>query len=125
MHAIDTEMKEDWIAPGAGTALGCIAATLLVMSAGVMVAFVWAWTGAHCEPVPQCQSDSTWRGLLELALLLSLAATLGFAVRWVAKAVACSCPDRLLVSTTISTVVMLLLVWAAYESFVFAITHVS
>lgn len=97
---------------------------MLVASAGVTVAFVWAWTGAHCQPVPQCQSEAEWRGLLHLALLLGIAAPLGFLVRWITRSVARACPDRLLLSTTISILIMLPLVWAAYESVMLGIEQI-
>lgn len=98
---------------------------MLVATAGVAVGFVWAWTGAHCEPVPQCQSEAEWRGLLHLALLLGVAALLGFVVRWIARSIARVCPEDLILSTTISILVMLLLVWAGYEGVMVGIEHIG
>lgn len=97
---------------------------MLVASAGVVVAFVWAWTGAHCAPVPQCQSEVEWWALSHLALLLGAAALLGFSVRWITRSIARAYPDNLMLSITISILVMLTLVWAAYEGVMLGIEHI-
>ncbi len=64
-----------------GRLLGCVAAMLFMAVVSVPFLFVWAWTGSHCEPKPQCQRGSELMLAGETAVILALAALLGFAVR--------------------------------------------
>ena len=43
--------------------------------------FALAWNGAHCEPVPQCQLSNRIVFLIEVAVALAIAASLGLLVR--------------------------------------------
>ncbi|HYJ84274.1 MAG TPA: hypothetical protein VEW26_15690 [Allosphingosinicella sp.] len=43
--------------------------------------FVWAWSGAHCEPKPECQRFAERAVLIELAVILGLAGLMGASVR--------------------------------------------
>jgi hypothetical protein len=44
--------------------------------------FALAWSGAHCDPVPQCQRANEWHFGLILAGLAVLAGLTGFVVAW-------------------------------------------
>ncbi|MCA1197357.1 hypothetical protein K9B35_05215 [Sphingomonas sp. R647] len=108
-------MNEEMPASHLSTALGCIAATLLFISVGFVVLFVWAWSGAHCQPAPQCQQGAGYSALGEVALLLGISTLLGFLVRWLARAIGRGNSESPAFSAVISTVVMLLLVWIAFK----------
>ncbi len=64
-----------------GGLCGCFAALFFAWAAGMPFLFVWAWSGAHCEPVPQCHQEAELGALAPIAVVLALAALLGFAVR--------------------------------------------
>ncbi|WP_186456925.1 hypothetical protein [Sphingomonas suaedae] len=113
-------MDEKAIVRSGGAALGCVAATLLFISVGFMLAFVLAWTGAHCEPQPTCKQSAQFAALRNFAVLLGAATVLGFIVRTLARSVARACGDSPILAATINTVVMLLLVWVSYEGVMFA-----
>lgn len=85
-------MEEDGGLPKVGTQggpstglraglFGCLAAFAFAFATAPVFLFVWAWSGAHCEPVPQCQRFAERTLLLELAVVLALAALLGLSVR--------------------------------------------
>ena len=49
--------------------LGCLASLAIWLAVGFPFLFGLAWSGAHCEPVPQCQRASEWHfGLILLGL---------------------------------------------------------
>jgi hypothetical protein len=64
-----------------GSLLGCFAAAVFTAVAAFPLLFVLAWTGNHCDPVPQCRRWAERAFALELAVILLLAGLLGFAVR--------------------------------------------
>jgi hypothetical protein len=67
-----------------GAVLGCLAGLVFVVFLCIPVLFVWAWSGAHCEPVPQCRRAAETMLAVELAIVALLALLLGLGVRaWV------------------------------------------
>lgn len=64
-----------------GGLCGCLAAIVFAAVLAFPLLFVWAWSGSHCEPVPQCQRFAEKMLLIELAAVAGLAALLAFSVR--------------------------------------------
>jgi hypothetical protein len=60
--------------------LGCVSAVLVWVALGFPFVFALAWSGAHCDPVPQCQRANEWHFGLILATLAALAGLTAFAV---------------------------------------------
>jgi hypothetical protein len=100
---------------GTGAALGCAAAGLLFASVGIGLAFIWAWTGAHCAPVPQCQRAGEARAAVDLLVLLGAAAGLGFLGRALARSVERALGAQRGAALAINIAMALLLLWAGYE----------
>ncbi len=71
-----------------GGKLGCAAAALITTVLSLPLLFGLAWSGAHCEPVPQCQQDSELYFGTMLAGVAAVAGITGFLVRWAINAVA-------------------------------------
>lgn len=61
----------------AGATLGCLFFVALMF----VPLFVWAWSGAHCEPQPGCQSSSGGYLLRSALLALGPCVLLGAALR--------------------------------------------
>src|SRR5687768_17092067 len=64
-----------------GLLAGLLAALLFFPFAALPFLFVWAWSGAHCEPKPDCQDFAGRAVLVELAVILGLAVLAGASVR--------------------------------------------
>ncbi len=64
-----------------GGLCGCMAAAAFGFTVAFPLLFVWAWSGAHCEPAPECLNSVNLMLLTHLAPILALAALLGFAIR--------------------------------------------
>lgn len=68
--------------PGAAATIGAIALGLIffvLLMFGPL--FVWAWSGAHCEPQPACQASSSGTLLRSALLALGPSVLLGVALR--------------------------------------------
>ena len=67
-----------------GARLGCATAILLAVLAGFPFLFALAWSGAHCEPAPQCQraAEAHFWPLIGTAIVgaLGVGALVGLAV---------------------------------------------
>jgi hypothetical protein len=77
-----------------GGQFGCLTAFLMVAAFIFPLLFGWVWSGAHCEPIPQCQQQGTTFFSAELAALAVVAAAAGFAVRCVIKRFAAGREDQ-------------------------------
>ena len=64
-----------------GSLFGCLAAAGFAVVAAFPFLFVLAWSGSHCEPVPQCRRFAERAFAVELAVILLFAGLLGLAVR--------------------------------------------
>jgi hypothetical protein len=60
--------------------LGCLSAILVWIVVSFPVLFALAWSGAHCDPVPQCQRANEWHLSLVLAGVVAIAGLTGFVV---------------------------------------------
>jgi hypothetical protein len=65
-----------------GTELGCLSGLALAAVASFPLFFGMAWTGAHCEPVPQCQNVGERAFVEGLAYVFVTSLVLGVAIRW-------------------------------------------
>lgn len=59
-----------------------------------LFALLWAWTGAHCRPIPDCQRSGESHLLYHSALLAAAAIGFGVLVRTIARAVARALAER-------------------------------
>ncbi len=64
-----------------GIVLGCLAALVFAAVLALPILFVWAWSGAHCAPAPQCRRTADAMLAVELAVVAALALLLALAVR--------------------------------------------
>jgi hypothetical protein len=64
-----------------GIAAGALAGLVFLFLVSIPFLFVWAWSGAHCEPKPDCQDFAGRAVLVELAVILALALLMGTSVR--------------------------------------------
>jgi hypothetical protein len=68
--------------------LGCASAFLVWLVVSFPFLFALAWSGAHCDPVPQCQRANELRFGLILAGVAVLAGLTGFVVAWALSSLA-------------------------------------
>lgn len=68
--------------------LGCAAAFLVWLVVSFPFFFALAWSGAHCEPIPQCQRVNEWHFGLILAGVVVVAGLTGFIVAWAVNSIA-------------------------------------
>jgi hypothetical protein len=61
--------------------LGCGAAFVIAPVLISAFLFVWAWSGAHCQPKPQCQRGAELNVLLEAMAVFAAAIVVGLALR--------------------------------------------
>ena len=70
----------------AGGVCGCVAAAAFMVVVSFPFLFIWAWGGAHCAPVPECQRAVERTLEIRLAIIFALAVPvgigIGFAVKW-------------------------------------------
>lgn len=64
-----------------GILAGLLAALAFLFVVSIPFLFVWAWSGAHCEPKPECQRFAGRAVLVELAVIIALAGLMGASVR--------------------------------------------
>ena len=77
-----------------GGKLGCAAAFLIAAVVSFPLLFALAWSGAHCEPAPQCQRAIELHFGAMLAGVATLAGISGFLVRWAVNAIAAQRDDE-------------------------------
>lgn len=65
--------------------LGCLAAIPVLLALVMPVLFVWAWSGAHCEPQPECVRRSNLVTLAGLAVVAGIVLLFGLGVRAIAR----------------------------------------
>jgi len=68
--------------------LGCAAAFLVWLVVSFPFLLALAWSGAHCDPVPQCQRANEWHFGLILAGVAVVAGLTGFIVTRALNAIA-------------------------------------
>ena len=110
---------------GFAKGLGCFVAILIVSASSFPLLFGLAWSGAHCEPVPECQRSSEiyFAGLF--AGLLVVAGLIGFAFnKIVARLARTRADDGVSASFIVSTSVIAVAVaaaaiWLVYAGFGF------
>jgi hypothetical protein len=71
--------------------LGCVAAVLVWLVVSFPFLFALAWSGAHCDPVPQCQRANEGHFGIILVGVAALAGLTGFIV---ARALSASAARR-------------------------------
>jgi hypothetical protein len=64
-----------------GIVAGILSALVFLFVVSFPFLFVWAWSGAHCEPKPDCQRFAERAVLVELAVIAGLAVLTGACVR--------------------------------------------
>jgi hypothetical protein len=64
---------------------GCLAAGTVLVLLVVPVLFVWAWSGAHCEPQPGCVRRSHIMVLVELAAVAGIVLLFALGVRAIVR----------------------------------------
>ena len=77
-----------------GGKLGCLAALVVAAILTFPLLFLLAWSGAHCDPVPQCQRDGELLFAAMMAGVLALAGITGFLVRGAVNALAAMRSDE-------------------------------
>ena len=106
-----------------GGKLGCFTAFLITAAFAFPLLFGLAWSGSHCEPVPQCQRENEQYFGTSFAILLALAAVTGVSVTWIVNRLAARRDDEgtsaTFVSVTIAAVLLgsLALIAAAFQLF--------
>jgi uncharacterized membrane protein YidH (DUF202 family) len=85
-----------------GRMVGCTAAILIIAVASSPLLFGLAWSGAHCDPAPQCQHASEEHFGAMLAGVAGLAAITGGVIGWIVNVVAARRDDE---GTSLSFVV--------------------
>ena len=74
--------------------LGCATAFLVWLAVSFPFLFALAWSGAHCDPVPECQrANELYFGGILLGVV-ALAGMTGFGVAWSLKSVASRREDQ-------------------------------
>ncbi len=61
--------------------MGCGITFVVAFAASMPVLFVWAWGGAHCEPVPGCRNLNNLNTLMLMAGILTYACVVGWLFR--------------------------------------------
>jgi len=64
-----------------GIVAGLLAALAFLLVVSLPFLFVLAWSGAHCEPKPDCQRFAERAFLVEMAVILGLTVLTGASVR--------------------------------------------
>lgn len=64
-----------------GIVAGLLAGLVFLVVVAFPFLFVWAWSGAHCEPRPDCQRFAERAILVELAVIAGLAVLTAASVR--------------------------------------------
>jgi hypothetical protein len=64
-----------------GIVLGILSALAFLFFVSIPFLFVLAWSGAHCEPRPDCQRFAERAFFVELAVIAALAVLTGASVR--------------------------------------------
>lgn len=64
-----------------GILAGILSGLVFLVIVSIPFLFVWAWSGAHCEPRPDCQRVAERTVLVELAVVAVLAVLTGASVR--------------------------------------------
>ncbi len=77
-----------------GGKLGCAAAFLVAIVVSFPLLFALAWSGAHCEPVPQCQRASEQHFGAMLAGVAAVAGMTGLLLRSVINSLAAHRDDE-------------------------------
>ena len=77
-----------------GGRLGCATAILIAAVVSFPLLIALAWSGAHCEPVPQCRTAIELHFGAWLAGVATLAGISGFVVRWAVNKLAARRSDE-------------------------------
>ncbi len=64
-----------------GILAGILAALAFLFIVSIPFLFVLAWSGAHCEPRPDCQRFAERAALVEMTVIMGLAVLTGASVR--------------------------------------------
>ena len=101
-----------------GGKLGCAAAFLIAAVVSMPLLFGLAWSGAHCEPVPQCRRANELHFGAMLTGVAMLAGITGFIIRWAVNALAAQRDDEgasagFLIAATVTALIVVGLVIVA------------
>lgn len=101
-----------------GTVFGCLSAFAVFVCAGFVLLFAVAWSGAHCEPVPNCQHENEHHFLWQALFLLMAVAGIGFAVRQVTGHMFRQMASKSLAAAiAINLLIAILAAWLGFEGF--------
>jgi len=64
---------------------GCLAAVPVLLPLLMPLLFVWAWSGSHCEPQPECVGRSNVTTLVSLAVVAGIVLLFGLSVRAIVR----------------------------------------
>jgi F0F1-type ATP synthase membrane subunit c/vacuolar-type H+-ATPase subunit K len=109
-----------------GGKLGCAVAVLIVAVASVPLLFAWAWSGAHCDPVPRCRREIEQQLGAMLVCLAALAGLAGYLFRSAVNGLAAKRDDKgastgFVIAAITSALLVVVLVIALMSELLYAI----
>ena len=105
--------------------LGCVAAFSVWLVVSFPFLFALAWSGAHCDPLPQCQRANEWHFGLILLGVAALAGLTGFVVARVLNSIASRRDDEgasagffalAIIATLIAAALVIVASFAVFDS---------